>query len=135
MDQNLEGFDLESFPKDVQKSSGIYQIRNIKNNKRYIGSAINFKSRMNVHFSLLRRNKHHCRYLQNSFSKWGEENFVFEILDFVESEIERRFVEQKYLTLFFSELYNTFSNATGFDSETMKKITPIQNLEKNFWMG
>jgi group I intron endonuclease len=61
-------------------SSGIYQIRNIVNNHIYIGSAKNFKTRWNTHLCNLRKGKHHSSHLQKAFRKYGEENFIFEIL-------------------------------------------------------
>ena len=75
----------------------IYQIRNLINNKIYIGSAINFSKRCYNHRALLRKNKHHSKHLQSSWNKYGEENFVFEILEKIEDKnklIER---EQFYL--------------------------------------
>ena len=61
--------------------SGIYKIRNVVNNHSYIGSTIGFSRRKRVHFELLRKKKHHCRYLQNAFNLYGEQNFVFEIVE------------------------------------------------------
>ena len=59
---------------------GIYQIRNKINNKIYIGSSINIKKRWNEHMSDLFNNTHHNIYLQRVWNKYGELNFVFEIL-------------------------------------------------------
>lgn len=64
----------------MQLKSGIYQIRNLLTNKIYIGSAKNLKRRNNFHFWELRNNRHKNGHLQNAFNKYGEENFVFEIL-------------------------------------------------------
>lgn len=60
--------------------SGIYQIRNLTNNKIYIGSATYFPGRFGGHRNDLRKNKHNNRYLQNAWNKYGESNFVFEVL-------------------------------------------------------
>ena len=60
--------------------SGIYRIRNLINNKFYIGSAVNLNKRKNQHFHYLRNNIHHNKPLQNSFNKHKEENFIFEIM-------------------------------------------------------
>jgi hypothetical protein len=43
----------------ITNNSGIYCIKNIINNKLYIGSAKNFRIRFNIHLSQLRKNKHH----------------------------------------------------------------------------
>jgi len=57
--------------------TGIYKIKNMINGRTYIGSAINFSRRMSSHVSLLNMNKHHSKYLQNSWNKHGEHNFIW----------------------------------------------------------
>ncbi|SRR6266852_3028017 len=66
--------------------SGIYCILNIKTNKAYIGSAVNISKRWILHLHQLRKNKHYNKYLQNSWNKYGEENFKFEILEYCNKE-------------------------------------------------
>ncbi len=61
-------------------NSGIYKITNLTNKKFYIGSAVNFHHRKRVHLHDLRKNKHHSIYLQRAFNKYGEKNFVFELI-------------------------------------------------------
>lgn len=61
-------------------NSGIYQIQNLITKDLYIGSTVDFNRRKVDHFSHLRKNKHHSQYLQNSFNKWGEDVFEFDIL-------------------------------------------------------
>lgn len=78
--------------------SGIYQIKNIINNKIYIGSAINLYARFRSHKFDLRNNKHSNNKLQNSWNKNNEKNFIFEIIETCKKEIliER---EQYYLDI------------------------------------
>jgi len=78
--------------------SGIYQIRNLVNGKRYIGSAMNVKKRWRNHLSELRHNSHHNRHLQAAFAKYGEAAFALSVLDYAVPEllIER---EQYYLDM------------------------------------
>lgn len=61
----------------------VYQIRNIINNKVYIGSAVSFNRRRSAHLYHLRMGSHHSNHLQYSWNKYGESNFIFEILDFI----------------------------------------------------
>lgn len=58
-------------------SSGIYEIRNIVNGKRYVGSAVNFRNRFRSHLNSLKRATHHSVLLQRSFEKYGADSFVF----------------------------------------------------------
>lgn len=60
--------------------SGIYKITCVPTGKFYIGSAVWFRDRWNTHRSAARGNRHHSKYLQNSWNKYGENSFEFEIL-------------------------------------------------------
>ena len=75
---------------------GIYIIKNIINGKFYIGSAVNIKLRWAQHKHQLEHNKHGNRYLQRSWNKYGRENFVFEVLEYVPDKHELILCEQKW---------------------------------------
>jgi group I intron endonuclease len=62
-------------------ASGIYEIVNKANGKRYIGSAINIKRRWNVHRSDLRLGSHHSRALQRAWNKYGDDQFDFRVVE------------------------------------------------------
>lgn len=78
--------------------SGIYKIKNLVNEKFYIGSSNNVKRRWMEHNKLLRGNKHPNIYLQSAWNKYWEFNFEFSILEYcnLENLIER---EQFFLDL------------------------------------
>ena len=59
----------------------VYKILNIYSKKIYIGSTYNFEKRKREHINLLKKNKHSNRYMQNSWNKYGESAFIFEILE------------------------------------------------------
>lgn len=61
-------------------SSGIYSITNTITNKVYVGSAVNIDLRWKEHLNDLRKDKHHSIKLQRAFNKYGEANFVFDII-------------------------------------------------------
>ena len=61
--------------------SGIYLIINFQNNKFYVGSAVNARKRKNKHLQQLRKGNHDNSYLQNSFNKYGENNFLFVLIE------------------------------------------------------
>lgn len=66
--------------------SGIYQILNLVNGKRYIGSAVDITARWWLHKRHLTGNVHHSIALQRAWNKYREENFKFEILLTCEKE-------------------------------------------------
>ena len=57
--------------KELYGKSGIYQIKNLVNEKIYVGSAINLYQRKCEHFSDLRKNIHDNPHLQSSYNKYG----------------------------------------------------------------
>ena len=66
--------------------SGIYEITNTINGHRYVGSAVDLKKRWRNHKSALAGNSHHSIYLQRAWSKYGEDAFVFDVLEYWEPE-------------------------------------------------
>ena len=57
--------------------SGIYEIVNTVNGKRYVGSAVDFAHRWQAHLRQLRKGEHHSRHLQRAWTKHGEDAFEF----------------------------------------------------------
>ena len=78
----------------ISNFCGIYMIINLINNHKYIGSSINIKRRLEIHRSNLRHNHHSNSHLQNAWNKYGEDNFVFNILE--KCSKEKRFEREQY---------------------------------------
>jgi group I intron endonuclease len=63
------------------KQCGVYCIENRKNGRRYIGQTKkSFIARYYWHRSALRRGSHYATEMQQDYSEYGEENFVFFVL-------------------------------------------------------
>jgi group I intron endonuclease len=88
----------------MQLNTGIYEIKNTTNGKRYIGSAIDFQTRFKAHLNALRKNKHPNRHLQFAWNKYGEQAFVFNVILYCSSQ-NLLFYEQRAL-----DVYNTLYN-------------------------
>jgi len=58
----------------------VYEIRNTKNGRCYIGQTTNITSRLVEHKNSLKNNSHHNRLLQDDYNEFGKEAFTFEIL-------------------------------------------------------
>lgn len=65
----------------LQSTPGIYKITSITSGKIYIGCASNVRTRINGHLYDLRKDKHNNSYLQRAWTKYGEENFIFEMIE------------------------------------------------------
>lgn len=77
--------------------SVVYKIVNLQHpNRVYIGSAKNFRSRMQMHLCQLKNNKHHNYLLQRAVNKHGIDNFNVHIIDFC-NETNLRQKEQFWL--------------------------------------
>jgi group I intron endonuclease len=71
---------------------GIYQIRNLVNGKILIGNSKNLTGKSNSYKFQLNSGLHINSDLQKEYKQFGEENFVFEILDKLEPKDDPAYV-------------------------------------------
>jgi len=93
--------------------SGIYCIRNIINNKVYIGKSINIYYRLKNHIGALngKIRKHENEYLINSWYKYGKENFEYFILEYLDKE-ESILSERE---LYWINYYDSINPSKGYN--------------------
>lgn len=124
---------------------GVYYMKNIINNKVYIGSTtMSFLKRLQHHVNQLRNNKHKNQYLQNSWNKYGEENFEFGILEICQKEncLNK---EQYYIDINLENSFNINPLASGTPNmsketiikraNTMKMKYAVGEIKSNFHKG
>ena len=69
------------------KKAGIYCIKNLVNNKIYVGKAINIYGRITQHINYLNnKSLNENRYLINSWHKYGRDNFSYYVLEYLEKD-------------------------------------------------
>lgn len=107
---------------------GIYRIKNLVNGKCYYGSSKEIEKRLKRHKGELNNNVHINCLLQRAWNKYGEKNFLFEVIEECD-EIVLLEKEQYYLDL--NPEYNIGLKSSGGDNLTknpnkniiVKKIT------------
>jgi group I intron endonuclease len=121
--------------------AGIYYIRNLINNRVYIGSSVDIIQRWIDHKKALRHNKHENQYLQNAWNKYGEQNFSFNIIRKVKFGDILTCCEQIYLDLCESyerdKGYNICKYADNHkpSKETVEKIRLASSGKNNSMYG
>lgn len=67
--------------KQTVQPMGIYQIKNLRNGRIFIGSAKNLQGKLNSHKFQLKNGLHRNKEMQKEYDEVGEEGFSFKILD------------------------------------------------------
>jgi len=91
-------------------TSGIYVIKNLSNSKVYVGSSKNLETRWKIHKLRLTKNKHENQYLQNSWNKYGENCFQFELIEEVVIQELLHKVEKMWI-----DFFNSTSDQFGYN--------------------
>ena len=106
---------------DNNTISGVYQIINMKNNKMYVGSSKNIENRWKKHIYDLNNKTHHNKHLQNAWNKYSEENFEFEVIEYVSNET--RLIEREQ---YWMDELNSYNKDIGYNIEDKASI-PASN--------
>lgn len=76
--------------------TGVYEIVNIINGKRYIGSNVNINKRFKTHKRQLKKGTHHSILLQRAYNKYGTDYFKYRVICKCDKNY-KQFIEQLYL--------------------------------------
>jgi group I intron endonuclease len=110
--------------------SGIYKIENLLDGKKYVGLSTNIYRRWTDHRRMLMGGYHDNKHLQGAWKKYGEENFVFTILEECEDSqlSDREIYYIKLLQCNNSKFGYNFS--TGGDRPVFNKDVLIEKALK-----
>ena len=73
-----------------------YKITNIKNGSFYVGITTDPSKRRTQHFNELKNNRH-CNYkMQKDYNKFGEQVFVFEVIETLKTESKEEAYQHEY---------------------------------------
>lgn len=102
--------------------SGVYIIKNKINDMVYVGSTtMSFKKRFQHHISMLRKNAHKNKYLQNAWNKYGEDNFEFNVIKVCDKEFCLT-EEQIFIDINCNNSYNINPLASGTPNMSQETI-------------
>lgn len=93
----------------------VYTIRNIINDKMYIGSSKCFYSRKKSHINLLNRGKSSSK-LQYAWDKYGQQSFEFYILEEVPDSLDIVYREEE-LILQYNSIKNGYNIKLPFSEQ------------------
>lgn len=62
---------------------GIYCIENVSNGKKYVGFSVDIHRRFVTHKKLLKNGKHTNKHLQCAYNKYGEDSFLYTIIQYL----------------------------------------------------
>ena len=109
---------------------GIYGIRNIANNKIYIGLSSDIYKRWKVHRTILNKGKDINAHLQSAWNEYGESSFEFFIIEKISSENKNK---MKTRERHWIRKYRSNNNSFGYNmtsgGDGVRDLDPI-SLEK-----
>lgn len=117
---------------EILKKRGVYQIRNLVNNKIYIGSTTtSFIYRWRQHCSKLKMGKHDNAHLQSSYIKYGDSNFEYTVLYVGISTEDIRAKEQEWINFL-----DTCNPSKGYNLEpTVDRHSRSEDTKKKISMN
>ena len=110
------------------KISGIYSFTNKTTGKRYIGQTVYLNGRRGHHLLHLRRNDHDNDYFQKAFNKYGESDFIFEVLEVID-KLEDGTNDKDKLTereQYWMDFYKVYDRDYGYNINPSATINPMQ---------
>lgn len=130
-------------------NSGIYQLKNIANGKLYVGQTKNFSNRKKSHLKSLKNGTHYNRYLQRSYNKYGQDFFVFEIIERCEvellnererywiRELQTEYKDKGYNAAYAVEVFKNYDlkRKINRNKRTLPKVLATKEVRKKSKLG
>lgn len=108
----------------MSKKTGIYMILCVENNKKYIGQSMDIITRWRQHRYTMKQGKGCNPHLQNAWNKYGQDKFVFHIIE--ECSQEELNSREKY----FIEHYQAMSPDSGYNISCLES-TITSGINRN----
>lgn len=100
---------------------GIYKCTCLSNGRIYIGQSINLQRRLSEHIYSLRCNRHRNSHLQNAWNKYGEESFVWEVVELC--SVDNLNTQEQYWIEYYDSFNSGFNLTTGGEGSGGFKVS------------
>lgn len=122
--------DYASINQKLPSIQGIYMIKCIANGRIYIGQSVNIKGRAQEHRRALEKGIHNNKIMQNYFNKYGQENFIIEIVEKVENA--KNLTDREN---YWASYYNSFDRNKGFNICPIKSSVALNSSFSQKFIG
>lgn len=112
----------------IEVISGIYEIVNLVNENRYVGSSKDIYGRWVQHQNELNKGKHYNLHLQRAWQRYKKESFDFRILEQTDNNTETLFEREQYWYDYYSNKNIVLYNASPI-AATPSCSTTIEDLK------
>ena len=112
-----------------RRPMGVFLIRNMTNDKVFVGVGLDLLGIINSHKFQLKMGVHRNRRLQSDWNEFGEENFAFEILDQLEPRAGTSDDGREDLS-FLKELWLDKLQPFGSRGYNRRKLTREESLRR-----
>lgn len=117
------------YTKQQLNCHGVYKLVFSHSEKCYIGSTWNsrgFKRRWYQHKKDLRKNKHHNRYLQHLYNKYGEDCMIFEIIEILDKSDIQYILEREEHWINQYDSYHNGYNLSEFADDSRRILQYVE---------
>lgn len=104
-------------------NTGIYGIENVFDGQIYVGQSKDVEHRLREHKKMLKKGNHHNIHLQRAWNKYGEEVFLFKILE--ECPVEKLDTQEN----FWIKKLHAAERGYGYNMEKFARGTGARSLE------
>jgi len=105
--------------KQKKSDAGIYKILNLVNGKIYIGSSSRLRKRIYEHKLALNKGEHPNTHLQNAWSKHGESNFQYSVVEEIETPSKEYLLERED---YWIDLLGAGNPSVGYNKRTAQGV-------------
>lgn len=108
---------------EIENKAGVYLIRNKKDKRVYFGQSFNVFKRITAHKGALRSNRHHNKFLQRAYNKYGRKTFEFSVLMLLPPNRETLDIWERFFIASYQSYDANYGYNLTYGGENRKEYT------------